>query len=71
MNSECEHEVEPYSTEIRVGYLRDNPLNPVSEPDRIVECKKCGAPVDRGRYDLVMSVPDLFNENTWPFGRDE
>lgn len=63
----CEHEAEPYP-EVIVQRIADNPL-PQGPPPRIVPCIHCGAPLDRGRYQGMISVPDLYDENTWPFGR--
>ena len=71
MTQDCHHEVDPYPTELVVQRLADNPLPSVQPPfPRYVPCKQCGAPVDRGRYDRMISVPDLWGPE-WPYGRDE
>lgn len=68
----CQHEVEPYPTHTVVQRIADNPLPPAQPPfPQIVPCKKCGVPVNRGRYSRMISVPDLWDEHTWPYGRDE
>jgi hypothetical protein len=69
MSRACKHEAPPYPEETLVVYVADNPL-PIQGPPRIVPCLYCGAPLDRGHYNRMISVPDLFNEHTWPYGRE-
>jgi hypothetical protein len=71
--TDCEHEVDPYPTELVVQRIADSPLpRPYPPFPQIVPCKKCGAPINRGRYDRMISVPDLWGEHgeLWPYGRD-
>jgi hypothetical protein len=56
----CDHEWEPYPTETIVVTEEQASAQPLRfnwEPERIVPCKKCGAPIDRGRYDRAISHP--------------
>lgn len=57
----CQHVVEPYPAEMIVvsdAEFRANPLGNWTPP-RYVPCQKCGAPVDRGRYARMISIPAL------------
>jgi hypothetical protein len=59
----CKHEWEPYPTEpivVSDEEFAKNPLKNFSPPS-IVPCKKCGAPINRGRYDRVIDIPALRN----------
>jgi hypothetical protein len=67
--TDCAHRTEPYP-DVIVQRIDDNPL-PQGPPPRIVPCLDCGAPIDRGRYEGMTSVPDLYDEHTWPYGRDD
>jgi len=69
---QCDHECEPYPTELIVVSDEEfcaNPLKYDYAPPRIVPCLKCGAPVDRGRYTQMISIPALRDD--WPYGEDE
>jgi hypothetical protein len=69
--SGCEHEWERYPTEMIVVSDEEFYAHPFRDwaPPRIVPCLRCGAPLDRGRYDRMISIPALRLD--WPFGRDE
>lgn len=60
MLSSCAHEFEPYDYNIVVSdeEFRRNPLASFTPP-RYVPCLHCGQPMDRGRYDAVISIPAL------------
>ena len=57
----CTHEFEPYPTETIVVSDEEFAANPLANftPTRYVPCKHCGQPMDRGRYDRMISVPAL------------
>jgi hypothetical protein len=60
MSDECEHEVDPYPSGVIVvteEMAMREPLRFDWAPPRIVACKKCGAPVDRGRFIGMTSHP--------------
>ena len=62
----CEHEAEPYPAEMIVVSDEEfyaNPLRQDWAPPRFVPCLKCGAPLDRGRYSGMVSIPAL---RRWP-----
>ena len=64
----CDHEWEPYSSELIVVSDEEfyaQPLRMDWAPPRYVDCKKCGAPIDRGRYEKAISIPALAED--WPF----
>lgn len=69
----CKHEAPPFPAETPVQRIADNPLpRPVAPGyESVVPCIHCGAPVNRGRYTGMTSVPDLWDEHTWPYGRDD
>lgn len=69
---QCDHECEPYPTELIVvsdDEFYAQPLRQAWAPPRIVPCLKCGAPIDRGRYVQMISIPALRED--WPFRDDE
>lgn len=56
----CEHEVDSMPTEtimVTEEQARAEPLRFNWAPPRIVECKKCGAPIDRGRFTGYIDHP--------------
>lgn len=59
--SECQHEYDPYPSETIVVSDDEFYANPLGNftPPQIVGCKHCGAPMDRGRYDRMISIPAL------------
>lgn len=52
---DCEHEFDPIPT----GVIYDDSPLPRTPPglERIVPCKKCGAPLDRGRFTELIDNP--------------
>ena len=69
--SDCQHECDSYPSDLIVVPDEEFYANPLRDyaPPRYVPCKHCGAPMDRGRYDRMISIPAL--RDVWPFGRDD
>lgn len=62
--SDCKHECDPYPTEpiiVSDEEFYANPLRMDYAPPRIVPCKLCGAPLDRGHYGGLISIPALMS----------
>jgi len=62
MSEDCAHEAEPYPSGMIVVSDEEfyaNPLRVDWGPPRIVPCEQCGAPLDRGRYSRMISIPAL------------
>lgn len=61
MSKFCAHEWDRYPSEPIVVSDEEFARNPLANftPPRIVPCKKCGMPIDRGHYDRVISIPAL------------
>jgi hypothetical protein len=64
----CMHECDPYPTEPIVVSDEEFYASPLGNftPPRIVPCKHCGAPLDRGRYTGVIAIPALRRGPEWP-----
>jgi hypothetical protein len=54
MGEACEHEVDPMPTGYHVDQIPISGRLP-AELESIVPCKKCGAPIQRPRFDGVIS----------------
>jgi hypothetical protein len=72
--SDCKHEFDPFPSEPIVVSDEEfyaNPLRMDWGPPSIVPCKLCGAPLDRGRYSAMISIPALRRGPEWPPWRDD
>lgn len=72
--SDCKHECDPYPSGSIVVSDEDfyaRPLRMDWGPPQIVPCKHCGAPLDRGRYSQMISIPALMKGPEWPPWRED